>query len=124
MAAFSARGLPRRTSCPWAMVPDVIIDRCRRASSARVPTTPSPSFFQKLATGAALWMMAQAFASTGYLTPTSAMAVPVQPPAAVLAIRLLAGPYRHSCWCWRSCAPGSTQSQPSAMLGACAGRGA
>ena len=45
-----------------------------------------------MATSAALWMMAQAFAGTGYLTPTSAMVVPVQPPAAVLAIRLFAGP--------------------------------
>ena len=29
------------------------------------------SFFQKLATGAAIWAMGQAFATTGYLTPTS-----------------------------------------------------
>ncbi len=50
------------------------------------------SFFQKLATGAALWAMAQAFAATGYLTPTSTSALPVQPPAAVLAIRIFAGP--------------------------------
>jgi len=60
----------------------------RYRQSPKTQSAPEGS----IATGAALWMMAQAFARTGYLAPTATTAVPVQPPAAVMAIRLFAGP--------------------------------
>ena len=75
------------------MVPDVIeYDQLQTGERREGSYYAFASFFQKLATGAALWMMAQAFATTGYLTPDLSMALPVQPPAAVMAIRLFAGP--------------------------------
>jgi len=50
------------------------------------------SFFQKLATGTAIWAMAQALAFTGYITPTPGAALPQQPPEAIMAIRIFMGP--------------------------------
>ena len=93
LAALSGSGIATAYVLPWAMVPDVIeYDQLQTGERREGSYYAFASFFQKLATGAALWMMAQAFAMTGYLTPTSTTALPVQPPAAVLAIRLFAGP--------------------------------
>jgi len=93
LAALSGSGIATAYVLPWAMVPDVIeYDQLQTGDRREGSYYAFASFFQKLATGAALWMMAQAFAATGYLTPTATTAVPVQPPAAVLAIRLFAGP--------------------------------
>jgi GPH family glycoside/pentoside/hexuronide:cation symporter len=50
------------------------------------------SFFQKLATGAALWAMGQALALTNYITPEPGGPLPVQPDGAVQAIRFFMGP--------------------------------
>ena len=93
LAALSGSGIATAYVLPWAMVPDVIeFDQLQTGERREGSYYAFASFFQKLATGAALWMMAQAFARTGYLIPTSTTALPVQPPAAVLAIRLFAGP--------------------------------
>ena len=93
LAALSGSGIATAYVLPWAMVPDVIeFDQLQTGERREGSYYAFASFFQKLATGAALWMMAQAFARTGYLTPTSTTALPVQPPAAVMAIRLFAGP--------------------------------
>ncbi|NLF14847.1 MAG: MFS transporter, partial [Anaerolineaceae bacterium] len=50
------------------------------------------SFFQKLATGAALWAMGIALAASGYVRPLASGPLPVQPASAVQAIRLFMGP--------------------------------
>ena len=93
LAALSGSGIATAYVLPWAMVPDVIeFDQLQTGERREGSYYAFASFFQKLATGAALWMMAQAFATTGYLTPSASVALPVQPPAAVLAIRLFAGP--------------------------------
>jgi GPH family glycoside/pentoside/hexuronide:cation symporter len=46
------------------------------------------AFFQKLGTGAALWAMGQALAMTGYINPVPGEALPTQPDAAIMAIRV------------------------------------
>ena len=93
LAALSGSGIATAYVLPWAMVPDVIeYDQLQTGERREGSYYAFASFFQKLATGAALWMMAQAFAINRIPIPTSTTALPVQPPAAVLAIRLFAGP--------------------------------
>jgi GPH family glycoside/pentoside/hexuronide:cation symporter len=75
------------------MVPDVVEDDEARCGQRREGSYYAfASFFQKLATGAALWMMGMALARTGYVTPVGGQALPVQPESAVEAIRLFVGP--------------------------------
>jgi len=50
------------------------------------------SFFQKGASGFVIWCLGQALAFTGYITPQQGQALPVQPAAAVNAIRVFMGP--------------------------------
>ncbi len=50
------------------------------------------SFFQKLATGAAIWAMGQALAFTNYITPSPGAPPPEQPLEALTAIRIFMGP--------------------------------
>jgi len=93
LAALSGSGIATAYVLPWAMVPDVVendeaISGQRREGSFYA----FASFFQKLATGAALWMMGMALAQTGYITPVSGQELPAQPQSAVDAIRLFVGP--------------------------------
>jgi glycoside/pentoside/hexuronide:cation symporter, GPH family len=93
LAALSGSGIATAYVLPWAMVPDVVEDDEARCGQRREGSYYAfASFFQKLATGAALWMMGMALARTGYLTPVSGQALPVQPQSAVDAIRFFVGP--------------------------------
>lgn len=93
LAALSGSGIATAYVLPWAMVPDVVEDDEARCGQRREGSYYAfASFFQKLATGAALWMMGMALARTGYVTPVSGQALPVQPESAVEAIRLFVGP--------------------------------
>ena len=75
------------------MVPDIIeYDEVRTGQRREGSYYAFASFFQKLATGAALWTMGQVLALTGYLTPPTSGPLPVQPPQAVQAIRVFMGP--------------------------------
>jgi GPH family glycoside/pentoside/hexuronide:cation symporter len=75
------------------MVPDVTDDDAIRTGQRREGSFYAfASFFQKLATGAAIWAMGQALALTRYVTPASGAPLPQQPPEAVQAIRLFMGP--------------------------------
>jgi GPH family glycoside/pentoside/hexuronide:cation symporter len=75
------------------MVPDVVeYDEVRTGQRREGSYYAFASFFQKLATAAALWGMGQALALTGYLTPNLSGPLPVQPPEAVTAIRIFIGP--------------------------------
>ena len=75
------------------MVPDVVeYDEVRSGQRREGSYYAFASFFQKLATGAALWGMGQALAMTGYITPLSSGPLPVQPEATVTAIRVFTGP--------------------------------
>ena len=93
LAALSGSGIATAYVLPWAMVPDIVeVDQARTGQRREGSYYAFASFFQKLATGAALWAMGQALAWTGYLTPTASGPTPMQPAAAVDAIRFFVGP--------------------------------
>lgn len=93
LAALSGFGIATAYVIPWSMIPDVIEnDQIKTGQRREGSFYAFASFFQKLATGAALWMMGQALAATGYITPTGAAQFPQQPVEAVNVIRLFIGP--------------------------------
>jgi len=93
LAALSGSGIATAYVLPWSMIPDIIeLDQAKTGERREGSYYAFASFFQKLATGLAVWGMGQALAATGYLTPVMGAALPVQPEAAVNAIRIFAGP--------------------------------
>lgn len=93
LAALSGSGIATAYVLPWAMIPDVIeIDQAKTGERREGSYYAFASFFQKLATGAAVWGMGQALAFAKYVNPTTGEALPVQPPAALNAIRIFMGP--------------------------------
>ena len=93
LAALSGSGIATAYVLPWAMVPDVVeYDQLQSGQRREGSYYAFASFFQKLATGAALWGMGMALSLTGYITPATSGPLPVQPPEAVDAIRLFIGP--------------------------------
>jgi len=92
-AALSGIGIATAYVIPWAMIPDIIeYDELRTGQRREGSYYAFASFFQKLATGAAIWALGMALAWTGYITPTPGAPLPVQPPQAVQAIRFFIGP--------------------------------
>ena len=72
LAALAGFGIATAYVVPWSMVPDVVeYDQVRSGQRREGSYYAFASFFQKLATGAALWGMGQALALTGYLTPVT-----------------------------------------------------
>jgi GPH family glycoside/pentoside/hexuronide:cation symporter len=93
LAFLAGAGIATAYVIPWAMVPDIVeYDELRTGRRREGSYYAFASFFQKLATGAAIWAMGQALAWTGYITPIPGEPLPAQPPDAVQAIRLFAGP--------------------------------
>jgi GPH family glycoside/pentoside/hexuronide:cation symporter len=93
LAALSGFGIATAYVVPWSMIPDVVeYDQVRSGHRREGAYYAFASFFQKLATGAALWGMGQVFALTGYITPEAANQLPSQPAEAILAIRFFVGP--------------------------------
>ena len=93
LAALAGFGIATAYVVPWSMVPDVVeYDEVRSGQRREGSYYAFASFFQKLATGLALWGMGQALALTGYITPSPSGPLPVQPEAAVTAIRVFTGP--------------------------------
>jgi glycoside/pentoside/hexuronide:cation symporter, GPH family len=93
LAALAGSGIATAYVLPWSMVPDIIeYDEVRTGQRREGSYYAFASFFQKLATGGALWAMGLALAATGYVTPATAGDVPLQPPAAVEAIRFFMAP--------------------------------
>lgn len=93
LATLAGFGIATAYVVPWSMVPDVVeYDQVRSGQRREGSYYAFASFFQKLATGAALWGMGQALALTGYLTPVAGGPLPVQPAVAVTAIRIFTGP--------------------------------
>jgi glycoside/pentoside/hexuronide:cation symporter, GPH family len=93
LAAACGVGIATAYVIPWAMIPDVV-DHDELATNERREGShyAFASFFQKLGTGLALWLMGQALTAAGYVNPTDAVPLPAQPPGALLAIRLFLGP--------------------------------
>ncbi len=93
LAALSGSGIATAYVLPWAMVPDVVeYDQVRSGQRREGSYYAFASFFQKLATGAALWAMGTALAATGYITPETTGPLPTQPAEAINAIRVFVGP--------------------------------
>jgi GPH family glycoside/pentoside/hexuronide:cation symporter len=93
LAALAGSGIATAYVLPWSMVPDIIeYDEVRSGNRREGSYYAFTSFFQKLATGAALWVMLQVLALTGYVKPPTGGPLPVQPPQAVQAIRFFMGP--------------------------------
>ena len=93
LAVFSGFGIATAYVVPWSMIPDVIEYDQIRSGRRREGTYYSfASFFQKLATGAALWGMGQALAFSGYITPDPSGPLPIQPDSVIQAIRFFIGP--------------------------------
>ena len=93
LAALAGFGIATAYVVPWSMVPDVVeYDEVHSGQRREGSYYAFASFFQKLATGLALWGMGQALALTGYLTPVPSGPLPVQPQAAIAAIRVFTGP--------------------------------
>jgi len=93
LAALAGFGIATAYVVPWSMVPDVVeYDEVRSGQRREGSYYAFASFFQKLATGAALWGMGQALALTGYITPQPSAPLPAQPEAAITAIRVFTGP--------------------------------
>jgi glycoside/pentoside/hexuronide:cation symporter, GPH family len=93
LAVLGGSGLATAFVIPWSMVPDIIeYDQLKTGQRREGAYYSFASFFQKLATAIAIWAMGQMLAVTGYITPTAAVPLPVQPPAAVMAIRWFIGP--------------------------------
>ncbi len=93
LAAACGFGIATAYVVPWAMIPDVV-DHDELATGERREGSHYAfvSFFQKLGTGVAIWGMGQVLSATGYVNPVEGAALPVQPAAAVAAIRLFVGP--------------------------------
>ncbi len=93
LAALAGSGIATAYVIPWSMVPDIVeVDELRTGQRREGSYYAFASFFQKLATGIAIWAMGQALALTGYITPVTGRPLPVQPSQAVGAIRLFMGP--------------------------------
>jgi GPH family glycoside/pentoside/hexuronide:cation symporter len=93
LAFLCGSGIATAYVLPWSMVPDVIeYDQEKTGRRREGSYYAFASFFQKLGTGAALWLMGQILALTGYITPSAADPVPLQPLEAVRAIRIFMGP--------------------------------
>jgi GPH family glycoside/pentoside/hexuronide:cation symporter len=93
LAALAGSGIATAYVIPWSMVPDIIeYDQVHTGRRREGSYYAFASFFQKLATGAAIWALGQALAITGYITPTTGQSFPTQPASAVQAIRIFISP--------------------------------
>jgi len=93
LAFLAGFGIATAYVVPWSMVPDVVeYDQLRSGQRSEGSYYAFASFFQKLATGVALWGMGTALALTGYITPTASSPLPDQPLAAINAMRIFIGP--------------------------------
>jgi GPH family glycoside/pentoside/hexuronide:cation symporter len=93
LAALAGSGIATAYVIPWSMVPDIIeYDQVHTGQRREGSYYAFASFFQKLATGAAIWALGQVLAITGYITPAAGEPVLEQPAAAVQAIRVFMSP--------------------------------
>ncbi len=90
LAALLGLGIATAYVTPWSMIPDVIAwDQWRGGVRREGSYYAMVSFFQKAGTAGALWIMGTALEMRGYITPTDAVPVPIQPESALGAIRIL-----------------------------------
>jgi len=93
LSALSGFGISTAYVVPWSMIPDILAyDFIKTGLKREGSYYAFASFFQKMGTGFALWVMAVMLSAQGYITPTADTPVPIQPDRAVSAIRLFMGP--------------------------------
>ena len=93
VAVLSGGGIATAYFLPWAMIPDVVeADALENGQRREGQFYAFIAFFQKLGFGVAIWGFGQALAASDYITPNvSAANLPVQPAAAIQAIRIMIG---------------------------------
>lgn len=78
---------------PWAMMPDVIeVDELRTRQRREGIFYGFMVFLQKVSLAIAIFMVSRALDAAGYVTPSDAVPIPVQPETALTAIRFFIGP--------------------------------
>ncbi len=93
LAILAGLGVSTAYLIPWSMLPDVIeLDELETGQRREGLFYSFMVFLQKICLGIALAIILQSLEWTGYLHPTDSIAVPIQPPAVLLAIRLAIGP--------------------------------
>lgn len=93
LAVLAGFGVSTAYLIPWSMLPDVIeLDELRTGQRREGLFYSFIVFVQKICLGIAVFLVLQSLGWAGYIQPTDAVPVPVQPDAVLLAIRLSIGP--------------------------------
>ncbi|MCB0045937.1 MAG: MFS transporter [Caldilineaceae bacterium] len=93
LAAVAGAGASVAYLIPWAMMPDVIeFDELETGQRREGIFYGFMVFLQKTSIALGIFMVGRVLSSNGYITPTEAVPVPVQPDSALNAIRLFIGP--------------------------------
>lgn len=92
-AVLAGIGVSTAYLIPWSMLPDVIeFDELRTGQRREGIFYSLMVFLQKICLGFAVAGVLQSLESSGYLRPTVAIPIPIQPEAVLTAIRLAIGP--------------------------------
>ncbi|MGQ9489958.1 MAG: MFS transporter [Anaerolineae bacterium] len=94
LGALAGMGVATAYLVPWAMLPDVIeLDELKTGKRREGAYYGFFVLLQKVGLAVGLFMVSQALALSGYITPPAGTTTPiVQPDSALLAIRLMIGP--------------------------------
>ncbi|MBD3881326.1 MFS transporter [Phormidium tenue FACHB-886] len=93
LAVMAGFGISVAYLIPWSMLPDVIeLDELRTGQRREGIFYSFMTFLQKVCLGIAVALVLQSLEWTGYIKPTEAIALPIQPNSVLLAIRLSIGP--------------------------------
>lgn len=93
LAALAGAGVAVAYLIPWAMMPDVIeYDELQTGERREGIFYGFMVFLQKACLALGIYLVGLVLSWTGYITPTDAIPMPIQPEPALMAIRLLIGP--------------------------------
>jgi glycoside/pentoside/hexuronide:cation symporter, GPH family len=93
MAILAGMGVAVAYLIPWSMVPDVIeLDELRTGQRREGIFYAFMVLLQKIGLALGLFLLGQALSWSGFLERVTCQPAPIQPPSALLAIRLAIGP--------------------------------
>jgi GPH family glycoside/pentoside/hexuronide:cation symporter len=93
LAVIAGFGVSTAYLVPWSMLPDIIeLDELNTGQRREGIYYSFIVFLQKVCLGVAVFLVLQSLEWSGYIQPTEAVKVPVQPEAVVFAIRVAIGP--------------------------------
>jgi glycoside/pentoside/hexuronide:cation symporter, GPH family len=93
LAMLAGLGVSTAYLIPWSMLPDVIeLDELNTGQRREGLFYSAMVFIQKICLGLAVAGVLQSLDWAGYVQPTLKIAMPIQPPAVIWAIRLAIGP--------------------------------